>query len=453
MSDRHLVVVGGGIAGLAAAWEATAHGWAVTVVEPRGETGGKLRTTDFLGRPVDEGADAFLRRVPEALALCREVGVEELRSPAATRAMVWWKGALRRFPERSVMGVPLDPDAPDTAELLSAEGRAALAAEPTLGGLPVADDVAVGPFLRSRLGAEVADGLVGALLGGIAAGDPERMSLDSAAPQLAAAARRGPSLIEALAAAPSAEGPIFSAPAGGMAELPRAVTRALVERGVVIRTGEAVEAVEPSWKVHVAGGDTLEADAVVVVTPAHRTVGIVAGTAPRTAEALRSFDHASAVLVTLGYRREEVQLDPALSGFVVPRGSDLRVTAASWGSSKWPQWADEDHHVFRVSLGHREDPTAVDLDEDALLDTISRDLHTTMGLDAAPVAVRVSRWRDGFLQHDVGHAARVDELERLAADELPGVELCGAGLRGVGIPASIGSGRRAAARACGSGPR
>ncbi len=449
MSERHLVVVGGGISGLAAAWEATTRGWSVTVVEPRDQPGGKLRTSDFLGRQVDEGADAFLRRVPDALALCEEVGVGDLRSPAATRAMVWWKGALHRFPEQSVMGVPLDPDAPDTADLLSAEGRARLAAERQLGGLPTAGDVPVGEFLRSRLGPEVADGLVGALLGGIAAGDPERMSLDSAAPQLAAAARRGPSLLEALAAAPRSDGPVFAAPVGGMAELPRAVTRALRDRGAVVRTGEAVEAIEPSWRVHLADGSTLSADAVVVATPAPRAADIVSAAGPRTAGALRSFDHASAVLVTLGYHRGDLDLDPALSGFVVPRGTGLRITAASWGSSKWPHWADEGHHVLRVSLGHRGDPGAVDLDDDAVLEAIGRDLAATMGLAAAPVAVRINRWRDGFLQHDVGHAQRVLELERVAAEELPGAVLCGAGLHGVGIPASIGSGRSAARRACG----
>jgi len=451
MSGRHLVVVGGGIAGLAAAWEATGRGWSVTVLEERDEPGGKLRTTDFLGRPVDEGADAFLRRVPDALALCAEVGIEQFRSPAATRAMVWLDGSLRRFPEPSVMGVPLDPDAPATVELIGDSGRDHLAAERTLPGLPIVHDVAVGPFLRERLGPEVADGLVGALLGGIAAGDPERMSLECAAPQLAAAARRGPSLLEALADTPRSPGAVFAAPLGGMQQLPRAVASALAGRGVQIRTRATVEAVEPagrSWRVHLAGGGDVEGDAVVLATPAPAASALLSEVGAETAATLRSFDHASVVLVTLGYRRSDVDLDPELSGFVVPRRSGLRVTAASWGSSKWPDWADPDHHVLRVSMGHRDDPRAVDLDDDDVVARIVRDLETAMGLRADPLAVRISRWRRGFLQQDVGHVARVDELERTTDRELPGLALCGAGLRGVGIPASIASGRRAVERVC-----
>jgi oxygen-dependent protoporphyrinogen oxidase len=451
MSARHLVVVGGGIAGLAAAWEATQLGWTATVVERRSEAGGKLRTTPFLGRPVDEGADAFLRRVPDALALCEELGIRDLRSPSATRAMVWQHGSLRRFPDPAVMGVPLDPDAGSAAEVLSPAGRERLAAERGLAGLPIDHDVAVGPFLRDRLGSEVADGLVGALLGGIAAGDPDRMSLDSTAPQLAAAARRGPSLLDALAAMPRSGGPVFAAPPEGMQQLPATLAAALVDRGVEVRTDAAVASVEPSWLVHLEDGSALAGDAVVVAAPAPDAARILPSSGRASAEALRSFDHASVVLVTLGYRRDDLALDGEVSGFVVPRSAGLRVTAASWASSKWPHWADRDHHVLRVSMGHRADPGAVELEDDAVLTQIQRDLGTTMRLHADPVAVRVSRWRDGFLQHDVGHAERVGALERTVRDELPGLALCGAGLRGVGVPASIASGRRAAGLVCAEG--
>ena len=446
----HLAVVGGGIAGLAAAWEAYGLGWSVTVIDGADRTGGKLVTTDFLGRPVDEGADAFLRRVPDALRLCEELGITELRSPAAAAAMVWSDGRLHPFPAGSIMGVPVEPDALDGCDLVSAEGRARWAAEPELGGLPIDHDVAVGPFLRERLGTEIADRLVGPLLGGIAAGDPERMSLDATVPQFAAAAHSSPSLLQALRDAPRSDGPVFAAPARGMQSLPDALTAELVRRGVTIRTGAPVVGLEPSWTVHLADGSSVEADRVVVATPATASARLLTGISPEVSTMLGSLDHASVVLVTLGYRRSDVDLDPASSGFLVPRDAGLTIAAVSWGSSKWPHWSDGDHHVLRVSAGHRNDPGPVELPDDELLGTFAADLHRTMGLDAEPVASRITRYPGGFVQHDVGHLQRMDALDR-AVDALPGLALCGGGLRGVGIPASIASGRRAAAAMCRSG--
>ncbi len=446
----HLAVVGGGIAGLAAAWEAVERGWSVTVVDGAGRTGGKLVTTDFLGRPVDEGADAFLRRVPDALRLCEELGITDLRSPAAAAAMVWADGRLHPFPPGSVMGVPVDPAALDGCDLVSAEGRARWAAEPKLEGLPIDHDVAVAPFLRERLGPEIADRLVAPLLGGIAAGDPERMSLDATVPQFAAAARSGPSLLQALRDTPRLAGPVFAAPAGGMQSLPDTLTAALLRRGVTIRTGAAAVGLEPSWTVHLADGSSVEADRVVVATPATASARLLDAVSAEVRSMLASLDHASAVLVTLGYRSADVELDPASSGFLVPRDAGLTVAAVSWGSSKWPHWADDDHHVLRVSAGHRNDPGPVELPDDELLAAFAADLHRTMGVDTEPVASRITRYPGGFVQHDVGHLERMDLLDRAVA-ALPGLALCGGGLRGVGIPASIASGRRAAAALCEGG--
>lgn len=468
---RTVAVVGGGIAGLAAAHHLAQRGARVVLFEPT-HLGGKLRTSEFAGRPVDEGADAFLVRVPWARDLAATLGLgDRLVAPATGRAHVFVDGRLQPLPAAHVLGVPTDPDAPDVAALLGKAGVAHLHADLTRPGPPPGDDEAIGPFLRRRLGPEVLDRLVGPLVGGINAGDVERMSLAAVAPQLDAAARSPERSFvaacaaqreRALAAATDPPAPVFQAPIGGMATLVDALVDALVAQGVEIRQGMAVRALEPrhpsGWLVvtdPARGGVATDpappepVDAVVVAAPAPVAAHLLADHAPPASELLAGIRWASVALVSLAMEPAALRSPLDGSGFLVPRAAGLLLTACSWSSSKWSALAPEAGDgtvLLRASAGRDDDRRISELDDAALVEQLCDDLATTMRLQGSPRATRVTRWPSSFPQYDVGHLARIDAIEADLAANAPTLAVAGCALRGVGIPASIRSGQLAAER-------
>jgi len=452
VSDRHLVVVGAGITGLAAALAAVDAGWQVTVIEADDRCGGKIRSSDLGGRVVDEGADAFLIRSSSANSLCARVGVTDLTHPATGSAMVWLGDRLQRLPGGLVLGVPARFDELAESGILSEAGLHRAMTEPDLPGDPLAADESIGSVVRRRYGDEVADRLVHPLLGGIAAGDPDRMSIDACVPQLAAAARRGPSLSRALEAPIRgvAVEPVFAAPIGGVASIIDAALVALRSAGVTVHTGSPVESIEPTAggaEVHVGGesAQSIPAHGVVLSAPADTAARLLDAPAGAAAALIRQIAHASVAMAGIVFRTDEVRLPAGISGFLVPREAGLTLTAASFGSAKWPHWSDGSTVVIRASAGHRDDPTVTDRPDDELLHLLLADLERTLGISAKPTAARISRWPAGFPQYDVGHLDRVAEIDRLLRRDLPAVRLAGATYRGLGIPACIDQGRAAVA--------
>jgi oxygen-dependent protoporphyrinogen oxidase len=458
--DR-VVVVGGGICGLAAAWELSADpSLEVVVVEASERLGGKIRTSAFAGRAVDEGADAYLLRVPEGRELAGELGLgDSLVSPATSTALVWCPDGLRALPSGLVLGVPTDADALAGAGLVSPAAIEAVRAEPGVPGEPLDRDESVGSLVRRRFGDEVLRRLVEPLVGGINAGEADELSVDAVVPQIATAARRDRSLTAGLRAAaaehPPAPGPVFAAPRAGMGALIDELALGLAARGVDVRTGTPVVAIErraDAWSVAVEGGapEALEATGVVVATPAPVASRLVAPIAPAAASLLGGITHASVAMVTLAIPVSSLGGDLDASGFLVPRDAGLTVTAASWATSKWAHLADGDTAILRVSCGHRADPRPVALPDDELVDVVLADLATTMGLDAAPTEVRISRYVDGFPQYEVGHLDRVAAIEGAVREAAPRLVVAGAALRGLGVPACIRQGRQAAHQLVGS---
>jgi oxygen-dependent protoporphyrinogen oxidase len=432
-----VAVVGGGITGLAAAWEAMGREAEVTVFEAGDTWGGKLRTTPLAGRPVDEGADAFLARVPEATALATELGLgAQLVSPAASAACVWADGRLHRLPDGLVLGVPTDLDVAATSTLLRRP-----VVERDVEPLAPGDDPTVGELVRTRLGDEVLDRLVGPLIGGINAGDADRLSARAVTPQLAAAAERDRSIVRALRAEreAAAGGPVFHSVTGGTGALVEALVAALGAAGAHLRLRSPVDRL-----------DDLDADAVVVTTPARAAAALVDGVAPDAATLLRTIEYASVVIVSVAVDAGALDLPAGVSGFLVPRTEPMLVTACSFASNKWPHLGG-DTAVLRASAGRHGDDRAVELDDDRLVDAVLADLRRTIGLTAAPVEVRVSRWPRSFPQYAPGHLALVDRVDRALADAAAGppIAVAGAGLRGLGIPACIRQGRGAIARVLG----
>jgi oxygen-dependent protoporphyrinogen oxidase len=451
----HTIVVGGGITGLSAAYELVRSGATdVTLLEASHRLGGKLRTEAFAGRSVDQGADAFLVRVPWALDLCRELAIEhDLVAPATGRAYMWSRGALRAIPEATVLGVPTDLDALAESGIVSADAVARAAEDLTQPADAPLGDEAVGALVRRRLGDEVHERLVAPLVGGINAGDADRLSLEAVTPQLGAARNAGASLVAACRAqreaAAATGGPVFLAPVGGMEVLSERLA-AVVTRRADVQLGARASALAPAgggrWEVD-AGGAHLAADRVIVTSPAMEAARLVEDVAPGVATQLDTIDYASVALVMMAFERGDVGHALDGSGFLVPAVEGLTLTACSWFTSKW---ATRNHVslrdvVFRASVG-RDGNDDAGLADDELVRRVLDDLACTADVRGAPTEVRISRWPRSFPQYRPGHLDRIGELEIDLAAAAPGVLLAGAGLRGLGVPACIRQGREAAVR-------
>jgi oxygen-dependent protoporphyrinogen oxidase len=447
MSGSQVVVIGAGIAGLAAAHRLAQRGLRVTVVEASDRVGGKLLPGEIAGARVDLGAESMLARRPEAVALAREVGLgERLQPPATATASIWTRGALRPMPKGHVMGVPGTAEA--LAGVLSDEGLARIEQDAELPRTEIGDDVAVGEYVAARLGREVVDRLVEPLLGGVYAGDAYRISMRSAVPQLFQVAKTHTSLtegvreIQARMAANQQTGPVFMGIEGGVGTLPLAVADAVRAHGGEIVTGAPVSALrrEPSggWKV-VTGDRVLHADAVILAVPAPAAAGLLRAEAPEAATELDTVEYASMALVTLAYRRSDTAL-PTGSGFLVPPVDGRTIKASTFASQKWGWIADEnpDVVVLRTSVGRHGETEILERDDAALVDVSRHDLEAATGLAATPLETRVTRWTDGLPQYPVGHHARVARIREHIA-KLPGLAVCGAQYDGVGIPACVAS--------------
>lgn len=438
-------VVGAGITGLAAAWELEQAGHDVVVFESATEVGGKLQEAPVPGLdfPIDAAADAFLARVPDALELCAELGIDDLEHPATSQAFVYARGGLRRLPKGQLLGIPTDLDELSTTGLVSRDGMARVRADLSADWAPPTSDRSVGSLVRERLGDEVCDHLVEPLLGGINGGEADGLSTAATAPQIWACANRGGSLVRAAAdvrAAATASGaPVFAAPATGMASIPRRLVERLHGQ---IRLGSPA----PAPRL-VDGGVRVGDEAfqgLVVAAPAHAAAGVLADAVPDAARALAGIEFASVVLVALVADADRVDHPLDGSGFVAARTAGTSITACSWGSSKWSHWDDGTHAVFRASLGHDGDPVDWCAErDDVLLSTVLGDLTTTMGVEIDPIGVRITRWPRSFPQYRPGHLDLVRTIDDAVAHAGP-IRVAGASLAGIGVPACIRQGRSAA---------
>ncbi|WP_225631746.1 protoporphyrinogen oxidase [Streptomyces solaniscabiei] len=443
---RHVVVIGAGIAGLAAAHRLLERGARVTVLEASDRVGGKLLPGEIAGVRVDLGAESMLARRPEAVGLARAAGLaDRLQPPATASASLWTRGALRPMPKGHVMGVP--GTAAALSGVLSPEGLARIERDAELPRTEVGDDVAVGEYVAARLGREVVDRLVEPLLGGVYAGDAYRISLRSAVPQLFEAARTHTSLTEAVralqgrTATSPPSGPVFMGIEGGIGTLPLAVAQSVRARGGEIVTGAPVTELRrtaPDGWLIVAGDRVLHAGAVVVAVPARPAAELLRAEAPAAAAELSAVEYASMALITLAYRRSDAAALPEGSGFLVPPVDGRTIKASTFASRKWGWIGDEDPDlvVLRTSVGRYGETDILGRDDDGLVAVSRHDLKEATGLAAAPVATRVTRWQDGLPQYPVGHHARVVRVRAHVA-KLPGLAVCGAAYDGVGIPASI----------------
>lgn len=446
MNARHVVVVGGGISGLAAAYALRREipDLHVTVVEESPRLGGKLFTGELGGATVETGADNWLARVPEATRLAERAGLgPDLVTPATGTAWVRVGDRLRRFPEGTVRGVPSRVWPLVRSRVLSPWGTLRVAVEPRLPGHPLDAQTTVGALVRRRLGPQVVDRLVEPLLGGVYAGRADDLDLDAAAPDLAALARADRSLVHAARekrkfAVPAADG-VFRSVRGGLSTYVEAVARA-ARADVVHLRAAAVERLSSGFRVTLAGGRALIADGVVVATPAPTAARLLDLVAPAAAAPLREVSYASVALVGLAYRGA-IHLPPG-SGLLVPPGEHL-VKAVTFYGQKWPHAAREGVTLLRASVGRAGEP--VPYDDEELVTHVADELRPLLRLPKRPYDAFVARWDDALPQYALGHLDRVATIED-AVHAVPGLAVAGAAYRGVGIAACVASGEAAAAR-------
>ena len=464
----HVVIIGGGIAGLAAAFFLRDEPVRVTVLEGSPALGGKLTASDVAGVTMDAGAEALLARRPEGIDLVRASGLGADLVPAGTTASaIYTRGALRALPRRQFMGVPADLDELAASGVISPEGvaRARHETPPEPAGLAAAGlagegaDVSVTGYIGARLGREVVDRLVDPLLGGVYAGRSEDLSFCATLAPLAAASRTHPRLTEAVQSllppvSPAPAGPGTPAPAQpvfvtlttGLGALPEAVAKA---SGADIRTSAMVRELRRTpagWRLTVgsaADPQYVDADAVIIAAPAAPAARLLRDTASDAAAQLENIPYASMAIITLAFRAEDFPAQQR-SGYLVPAVDGRAVKAVTFSTVKWPHLAARAPvQVVRCSVGRSGDVAVLQRDDADLAALAGSELAAVTGAAARPVATRVTRWGGGLPQYNVGHLDRVARI-RAAVGQQPGLAVAGAAYDGIGIPACIATAAAAA---------
>ncbi|MDX2379985.1 MAG: protoporphyrinogen oxidase [Acidimicrobiia bacterium] len=458
MVDERIAVIGGGITGLAAARRLTIElGLDTVVFEADPRLGGRIDSSTFASvEHLDAAADAFLARVPDAVALAQAVGLgDDLVSPEPVGAAVWLDG-LHPIPEGLMLGLPGEIAPLLKSGLLSWRGKARAGLEPLLPRTSTEPD-SVGEFVRARFGDEVHERLVDSLVGSIYATDTDSFSL-AEVPQLAALANGSRSVLlcarrsrarsgaSPAGTATAAASPIFAAPRGGQRALIDATATAIRAAGGEIRTGTSVSTLERD-KRWVVDGEHF--DAVLFATPATATGRVLdaagGSLGDEAAALLGQAETADVVMVTLHLDASRwPERLTGLSGYLVPKPVQKMVTAASFGSQKWAHWRPPGGGVIlRVSLG-RDGLPVLHLSDEEILETTLTEIAQHLGIEAVPLETRITRWPGAFAQYRPHHAAWVGAVERA----LPvGVYVGGASYRGIGIPACVRQGNEMAGRA------
>jgi protoporphyrinogen/coproporphyrinogen III oxidase len=438
-----VVVVGGGITGLAAARRLEAVSDAEIVLVERDELlGGKLRTEHVEGFVIEAAADSFLSRKERGVALCEELGLgDELigRRPEHHQTFVRRGDELHPLPEGLTGMIPTNLETVERNELLTSEGKARFAAEPEVPAARGHGDESVASFVSRRFGREAYDALVEPLMTGIYGGDGDRLSLQATFPQLRVLELEHGSPLRGLSAPAPSDRPPFVSLRQGMGALVAAL-RESFERTQVV-TGRAAVRVSRDLEVMLGGGETVAADGVVLATPAFATAELLEELDPELAAVHAEIPYASSVIVTLGFSRADVvPLDGY--GYLVPRAEGGEVLACTWSSQKWEGRAPDESVLLRVYAG-RFGGRDVTRDPDDVLVELARDEVAFLGVTADPVLTRVHRWPRGMPQYVLGHPERVARIDELRAAH-PALAVAGAAYGGVGIPDCIRSGELAA---------
>ena len=459
MKHDEVVIVGAGIAGLAAGYELQKRGVSFTLLEASPRTGGVILSEQVDEFAIDAGPDSLLVQKPEAIRLCEELGIGDRLVPTKPPrvSFVLRNGQLHPLPQASVMGIPTRVGPFARSTLFSWPGKIRMGAEVFVPVRRSDADESIGMFMTRRFGREATTYLAEPLLAGIHAGDVDRLSIRALFPRFPAAERRYGSLIRAFRQTPldpAARGPFRSLP-GGLSELVQSLTAALPSASVHLRSPverlgavatEATDSADVTFRIELAGGDVMTAPAVILATPAFVTAQLTGDSNPELARLCAEVPYASTATIALAFDKPQVAHPLQGSGFVVPRVEEPAMLAASWLSSKWPGRAPDQKVLMRTFAGGARDPRALERSDDELVSAALRVLEPLLGITGQPVLTRVYRWNRANAQHEVGHLDRLAAIER-ALVKSRGLFVTGSGFRGVGIPGCVADGRATARQA------
>ncbi|HEY5988004.1 MAG TPA: protoporphyrinogen oxidase [Streptosporangiaceae bacterium] len=453
-SPFRVVIIGGGIAGLSAAFFLREAPASVTVLEGSPRLGGKLAVSGVAGIAIDEGAEALLTARPEGTALIGQLGLaDRLVRACVTATGIWSRGRMHPLPRRQFLGVPADLAELADSGLLSAAGLARARRDLELPATPREADVPVADFVGARFGREVVERLVDPMLGGVYAGRSEELSFEATLGPLAQESRQHASLAEAagrlLSPVRERATGVFSTLAGGLGTLPPALAAA---SGATVRTSAMARELtrtSSGWRLTIGSAhdaECLDADAVVLAVPAHPASRLLAGVegAAAASAALGEIGYASMAIVTLAYPRKAFPRPLGGSGYLAPAVDGRRVKAVTFSSVKWPHLRDgTDTLIVRCSLGRIGEEHLLQADDGELARIAAAELAAATAVAGPPADTRVTRWGGGLPQYTVGHLGRVAAI-RAAVARQPGLAVCGAAFDGVGIPACVATARQAA---------
>jgi oxygen-dependent protoporphyrinogen oxidase len=459
---EHVVIIGGGISGLVAAYrlqQARNDSLRVTLLEASDRLGGKILTDRFDGLTIEGGPDSFLSSKPAALNLCEDLAVSDRligTTESGGGTYILSHGRLEPLPEGITMLVPTRLRPLLRSRLLTLRGKLRMGLDFAIPRRRDDGDESVGHFVRRRLGPDAFERMAQPLLSGIYAGDAEQLSLLATFPRLRDTERRYGSLTRGMLAQrrqarqTASNGPrrsAFMSLQGGTAELTDALVMALEQ--IDLRTSTAAnrieQAVDGRFAVVTASGDRIDADALILATPAYASADLLRTFDPWLADLLNRIPYVSTATITLGYRTADLNPQSAGRGFVIPLVENRELTAVTWATNKFAGRAPDGIALVRGFVGRAGREAVVDLPDNELLALMRRELREILGLDAEPVVARVYRWRRALPQYVLGHLDLMRQIDQ-RLEALPGIQLCGSAYRGVGIPDCIESGQAAAAR-------
>jgi len=461
-ASRRVAIIGGGIAGLAAAYElekARRAGEAVSysLYEATGRIGGNVRTDVVEGCIVEAGPDSFLTAKPWARELAAELGLagELISSNDAERRTYMLRGGkLISLPEGLQLFVPSRPVPAFFSPLFSWRTKLAFMREMIAPPLPLAAeaDESVASFVERHFGSELVETLAAPLLAGVYGGDAARLSARSVMPRLVEVEAEHRSLVRAAMRSSGrsreqqgASASIFTSMRHGLQQLTDAMAAQLLPGSVQLNAPlSALRAESAGWRAVLANGSNEMFTDVIIATPTYISAALLESAAAKASGLLGSFEHTSSTTVAFGYRTEEIPALPKGFGFLVGRSAaqaqTARLLACTFVDQKFAHRAPQGMKVLRMFVACGDDAG-----EEELVRTLRAELQRVLGIAAQPRFVRVYRWPRAMLQHHIGHLERVRRLQE-EVSQLPGVQLAGGGIFGVGLPDAVKSGRDAAKR-------
>lgn len=452
---RRVVVIGGGLTGLSAAFYIRKHyreagvEAQITLVEKSSSMGGMIQTLHRDGFVIEKGPDSFLARKTAMVDLAKELEIDhELvsQNPESKKTYIMQRGKLHPMPAGLVLGIPTELAPFLRSGLVSPQGKLRALMDFFIPPRRSSEDESLGYMIERRLGPEVLENLTEPLLAGIYAGDMRKLSLQATFPQFGAVERDYGSLIRGMMTGrkpaethTGTKRSAFLTFRQGLQSLVHALVHDLHDVKQLLNTGvqsfEKHDEGEARYQVHLDNGESLAAEDIIVTVPAFAASPLLKPHVDTSA--LDAINYVSVANVVLAFQKKDVEHVFDGSGFLVPRKEGRNITACTWTSTKWLHTSPDDKVLLRCYVGRSGDEQNVELPDDVLTDLVLKDLHETMGVDAVPIFTEITRLRKSMPQYPVGHLQHIAALRQELGDKLPGVYVAGAAYEGVGLPDCI----------------